>query len=219
MPEMEEAERLKLEKEALGFFLTSHPLQPYRRDMERLGLTPLEEARELAPGSEIRCAVLVTNVKEVFTKAKGERMAFVSVEDLSARAEITFFADSYREARDVLKSETPLEIAARLDRRKETGPDEDEEEGPRELKLLGQSVRPLPAPGAGGETPLIIKIPPTHLDVEHMRSLAQVLAKHPGSAEVQAAVRVDAHLCTLRLPRYRVRPGPALARELQQWKK
>jgi hypothetical protein len=51
-----------------------------------------------------------------------------------------------------------------------------------------------------------------------MRGLGRVLANHPGSVEVQADVRVDAHLCTLRFSRrYRVQPGLALARELQKW--
>ncbi|MDR2695577.1 MAG: DNA polymerase III subunit alpha, partial [Deltaproteobacteria bacterium] len=176
MPEMEDVQRLAMEKEALGFFLTSHPLQPYRREMDRLGLTPLEEARDLPAGAEIRCAVLVTQIKEVVTKAKGERMAFVGVEDLSAHAEITFFPRMYPEARDILKSEEPLEITARLDSRGEApGPDEDEEEGAREIKLLGQSARLLSEVCAGSDMPLNIAIPSTHLDAEHMRALAQVL--------------------------------------------
>ncbi|MCL2123161.1 MAG: DNA polymerase III subunit alpha, partial [Desulfovibrionaceae bacterium] len=218
IPEMEEILRLKLEKEALGFFLTSHPLQPYRREMDRLGLTPLEEARELPPGLEFRCAVLVTERKEVLTKSKGERMARLSVEDLSARAEIVFFPREYREARDILKSEEPLEITARLDSRGDASVPEDEEEGPREIKLLGQSARLLSEACAGSDMRVSIEIPATHLDAEHMRSLAHALAKHPGSAAVQADVRVDAHLCTLLFsPRYRVQPGPALERELQKW--
>ncbi|MDR0466615.1 MAG: DNA polymerase III subunit alpha, partial [Deltaproteobacteria bacterium] len=238
IPEMEEAERLKMEKEALGVFLTSHPLQPFRREMERLGLTPLEEARELSPRSEIRCAVLVTNLREVVTKSKGERMAIVAVEDLSAHAEISFPPRTYQEARDVLKAGAagaPLEIVARLDRRGETSFSEvDEDEGPREIKLTGQSARLLSAVGVNGagngdkpldidsppthDEPLNIEIPSTHLDAEHVRGLAQVLAKHPGSVEVQATVRLDEHLCALRFSsRCRVRPGPALTRDLQKW--
>jgi len=223
IPEMEESERLKLEKESLGFFLTSHPLQPYRRDMERLGHTPLEEARDLPSGSEIRCAVLVTDLKEVLTKSKGERMALVDVEDLSAHAKITFFPRDYLENREILRSGQPLEIAARLDSRGGSSDSEEEdEEGPREIKLLGQRVRLLSEvcadADAGDDRRLSIEIPATRLDAEHMRRLAQVLANYPGPVEVQADVRVDAHLYTLLFsPRYRVQPGPALVRELQKW--
>jgi len=220
IPEMEEAERLKLEKESLGFFLTSHPLQPYRRDMDRLGQTPLEEVRDLPSGSEIRCAVLVAELKEVLTKAKGERMAFVKVEDLSAHAEITFFPRDYLEVREILRSEQPLEITARLESNGEAQDTDEDEEGPREIKLLGQSVRLLSevCAFASGDRRLSIEIPSTHLDAEHMRSLARVLANHPGHVEVQADVRLDAHLCSLLFsPRCRVQPGPALVKELQKW--
>ena len=83
LPEMPEDDKLKAEKEALGFFLTSHPLQPYWHEIRRQWLTTLEEARDLPAGTEIRCAVLVTGVKEFLTKTRNERMAFVNVEDLN----------------------------------------------------------------------------------------------------------------------------------------
>jgi DNA polymerase-3 subunit alpha len=219
IPEMEEALLLRLEKEALGVFLSSNPLQPYWRERDRLGQTPLEEVRELGPGTTIRCAVLVTDIKEKSVKATGKRMAIVDVEDLSARAEIVFFTDNYLAARDLLVSEDALEITARVDNRgAASGQEEDEEEGPREIKLMGQSVRLLSEACADSDKPVRIEIPATHLDAEHMRSLARVLENHPGSVEVQADVRVDAHLCTLRFPpRYHVQPGPALTRELQKW--
>ena len=218
IPEMEEAERLKLEKETLGFLLTGHPLQPYRREMERLGLVPLKEARDLPPDTEIRCAALVTQIREVVTKAKGERMAFVSVEDLSAHAEVVFFPRDYLEARVALQSGEALEVTARLDSNGEGHPESDEDEGPRKIKLRGQRARLLSEVCANSAMPLNIAIPATHLDAEHMRALAQVLAQHPGSVEVQASVPVDAHLYTLRFAaRHRVQPGPALERELRKW--
>lgn len=94
-PEMSDDDKLKGEKEALGFFLTSHPLLPFIREMRRLNLTTLEDARELFPGAELRCAALVVSLKEVITKSRGERMAFVGIEDLTGHAEVTFFPRSY----------------------------------------------------------------------------------------------------------------------------
>ena len=150
LPEMEDDLKLKAEKEALGFFLTSHPLQPYSREIRRLRLTTLEDARELFPGAELTCAVLVTSVKEVLTKSKGERMAFVGVEDLTGHAEVTFFPRAYAEARELIRAEQPLCLTARLDSQNDEAHDADEEneDAPRELKMLGQSVRPLAEAGA-----------------------------------------------------------------------
>ncbi len=215
--EMDEARRLALEKEALGFFLTSHPLQPYRREMERLGLTPLEDARDLRPGSELRCAALVTHVRETLSK-KGERMAFVGIEDLSGRAEVVFFARAYAPLRELLKGEEALEITARLDAREDFDADNEEDEAPRELKLIGESARLLAEARAGNDARFRFLIPARRLNESGMSSLRDVLARHPGPVEVQADVTVDAHTCSFLFAReHRVRPGPALEKELNEW--
>ena len=61
--EWDEDQKLRFEKEALGFFLTSHPLQPYRHELNRLDLRPLEDCREMADKATIKCAVLVTSIR------------------------------------------------------------------------------------------------------------------------------------------------------------
>jgi DNA polymerase-3 subunit alpha len=227
--EMDEGERLRLEKETLGLFLSSHPLQPYLRETERLDLTPLEEARGMTPGrdSELRCAALVTDIREVNTR-KG-RMAFVQVEDLTARAELLFFPRAYEDSRELLKGDAPLEIAfsVRPDGRGDSAAPESEEDddGALPIKLVGQRARllseacadgaprrrrrrargeapsPPEAPETGGEgsgdAPLIIEIPANRLDPENVRALARILDGHPGTAEVLAEVCIDDHRCTL----------------------
>ena len=223
-PEMDNDQKLKFEKEALGFFLTSHPLLPFRREMQRLRLTPLEEARELFPGSELKCGVLVTAVKEVLTKARSERMAFVNVEDLTSHGEVTFFPKVYAEARELLKSEQPLWLEARLDARNDNRNDasrdyeDEEDEAPRELKMLGQKVMLLADACRGSDAPLCIPIPSTHLDRESMLGLRQILEQYSGPVETEAQVMMDGQRCILRLgPRYRVQPGPALEQALHLW--
>ena len=219
--EMEEHIRLTLEKEVLGFLLTSNPLLPYRREIDRLGLTPLEETRDMAPKTEICCAGLVTTLKETVTK-KGERMAFVQVEDLGAHAEITFFPRDYAGARELLKTGEPLEITARLDDVQDAqggrDNDEEEEESARVIKLLGKSVRLLSEACAGNDEPVRIDIPESRLDRESVDKLAGILDGRPGPVEVRARVRVENHLCTLLLPRCRVLPGPALEKDLERWR-
>lgn len=226
VPELDEDQKLKFEKEALGFFLTSHPLLPYRREMARLRLSPLEDARDMSPGAEIKCGVLVTGLKEVLTRSKGERMAFVSVEDLTSRAEATFFPKAYAEARELLKSEQPLWLEARLDA-KDARPDsvsrngdaeDEEEDAPREIKMLGQRVMLLAEACGASDAPVSITIPPHRLDRESMLALRQILEKHHGAVEAEGHVVLDGCQCLLQLgTRYRVQPGPALEQALRLW--
>lgn len=222
IPEMAEDERLRFEKEALGFFLTSHPLLPFRKEISRLRLKLLEDAREMFPGSELECGVLVTSIKEVITKSKGERMAFVGVEDLTAHAEVIFFPAAYAECRELLNSDQPLLLQARLDSKMEENNssegDDDEDEAPRDIKLLGQKVGLLTAACSASDAPLCVCIPLSHLQHEHLLALRSILQKHSGNVETEALVQLDGYQCVLRLgAKYMVNPGPLLEQDLHQW--
>lgn len=220
LPEMDDDLKLRAEKEALGFFLTSHPLQPFSREIRRLRLTTLEDARELSPNAEITCAVLVVNIKEVLTKSKGERMAFATVEDLTGHAEVTFFPRSYAEVRELLRSEQPICLTARLDGKNDDIRDHDDEadEHVREIKLLGQSVRPLVEACGQSDTPICVHIPPTHLGRNDILALKNILESYPGSVEAQAMIHLDGCRCMLNLgTALKVSPGPELDRALAAW--
>ncbi len=221
--EMNEADKLRGEKEALGFFLSSHPLLPYRKEIERLRLTTLDDARELSPNSELRVAVLVTALKEVITKKKGERMAFVNVEDLGAHAEITFFPKAYAEYRELLKSEQPLMLEVRLDNRQSDWKNDDDnenEEAPREIKMLGQKVMSLTEACKNDTNPIRINIPTALLDKANMLALRALLEKHKGSVLAEAQLALDGYYCLLELgPEYRVQPGPLLEADISAWAK
>ncbi len=221
--EMSDEEKLRNEKEALGFFLTSHPLMPYRKEIARLCLTQLEDARELFPGSELRVAVLVTALKEVLTKSKGERMAFVSIEDLTGHAEVTFFPRPYAEYRELLQSDQPLLIEARLDAKDndfKNNDDDEAEDAPREIKMLGQKVIALTKACNDNDSPIRINIPSTLLDKQSMLALQAILHKHKGSVHAEAQLALDGYYCLLELgPKYRVQPGPMLEADILQWSK
>ena len=220
IPEMDEDQRLKNEKEALGFFLTSHPLQPFSREMRRLRLTTLEDARDLYPKAELSTAVLVVSLKEVITKSKGERMAFVGVEDLTGHAEVTFFPRAYAEARELLRSEQPLCLRATVDSQVDEARDSDEdgEEAGREVKLLGQSVTLLSEACGQSDTPICVQIPAHRLGEEDILALKAILEAHPGTVEAEAMVLLDGVRCHLTLgPQFRVSPGPELDRALAAW--
>lgn len=219
MPEMDEAEKLMAEKEALGFFLTSHPLQPFSREIRRNNMTALEDARDRFPGAEITCAVLVTGVKEVITKAKGERMAFVGVEDLTGHAEVTFFPRFYAEARELLRSEQPLCLVGKIDTPQDGGESMDGEEGtPREVKILGHSVRPLAEACRESALPIGISVPAGRLGREHLLALRNIIQAHPGPVEAYLNVLFDTCECRIRLGgNFTVTPGPDLDRALAAW--
>ncbi|MDL2314009.1 DNA polymerase III subunit alpha [Desulfovibrio sp. OttesenSCG-928-C14] len=245
LPEWPEDVRLSNEKDALGFFLTSHPLQPYLRDMRRIGAIPLEDVFDFAGREELKFGVLVNSMRELMTK-KGDRMAFVQLGDLSAGAECVFFPEAYARCRELLKSEQPLELTARLQRepgdngRGDNGrggnegrapapeapheavveADDEEENAKREIKLQAISVRPLLEAVRGSREPLDIEITADHFKPGHIPSLKGLLQSYKGSVEVNLILTGENYWCRLALPEeYQVMPGPDLGAALAAWEK
>ncbi|MBV5337821.1 MAG: hypothetical protein J0653_07840, partial [Deltaproteobacteria bacterium] len=115
LDEWHDKEKLANEKEALGFLITGHPLDRYAGDIKRLASAEIARLPELADGSEVRLCGIVTALKEIITK-KGDRMGFVTIEDLTGQLEVTIFSDMYIQAVDLLKSDDPLLITGKLEK-------------------------------------------------------------------------------------------------------
>ncbi|BAV92070.1 DNA polymerase III subunit alpha [Candidatus Desulfovibrio trichonymphae] len=223
LPEMDDDSKLKGEKESLGFFLTGHPLQPYYRDLRRLRLTTLDDAREKFPGAAFSCAVLVVGVRKTVTKSRGETMAIVQVEDMTGHAEVVFYSDVYARVRDIVQEGQLLCLTARLKNRPDTpggepSAEEDSEAAPLELRLMGQGACLLDDFCRQSEEPVCIQIPPHRMDGEDMLALKNILVSHPGTVETKATVVLESCQCLLRLDdTLKVRPGPELEKALADW--
>ena len=106
------SDRLRQEFEAVGFYLSSHPLEAYEDRLGRMGVKNFQSLRqELREGSSVRVklAGAVLNKKER-TSARGSRMAFVLLSDRSAAYELTVFSEVLSGARELL--ERALETGA-----------------------------------------------------------------------------------------------------------
>ena len=115
-PEWHDKEKLALEKEALGFLITGHPLDRYLGDIKRLSNTDIAGMVEMAEGSEIRICGIVSAFREITTKKSGERMCFATIEDLTGSVEITVFSDIYASASTLLKGDDPLLVTGKLEK-------------------------------------------------------------------------------------------------------
>ncbi len=105
--EWSEKERLKLEKDTLGLYLTGHPFDEYEKEVRQFAKTPIAD---IQPGKgNINIAGLIVAVRTMKNK-KGNTMAFVTIDDRSARTEIAFFSDSYEQNRELLISDTILVV-------------------------------------------------------------------------------------------------------------
>ncbi len=103
IPDWEGMDRLGFEAEAVGFHLTSHPLDAYAHVLRRLGVVPSNRLDAMAQSgaARVKLAGSVINVKERITRT-GSRMAWVRLSDSGGSYEVTCFSEVLGRARDAL---------------------------------------------------------------------------------------------------------------------
>ncbi|MEL6903446.1 MAG: DNA polymerase III subunit alpha, partial [Cyanobacteria bacterium J06606_4] len=109
-------ERLKLEKELLGFYISDHPLKNIQRSAKILAPISLSEIAEKPEKVTLSAIVMLSMVKPVTTK-KGDSMAVVQMEDLSGHCEAVVFPKSYARIGQYIKPDARLMVWGKVDRR------------------------------------------------------------------------------------------------------
>ena len=109
-------EKLRMEKELLGFYLSDHPLKSIRQSSSVLAPINLAQLGEQKDDSILCAVIMLNNVKKVVTK-KGDSMAILQVEDLSATSEVVVFPKTYERISHLLQIDARLIIWGKVDRR------------------------------------------------------------------------------------------------------
>ena len=173
VPEWDRLQLLATEKETLGFYITGHPLAEHRGLLAKYATSTAEDLPTLADKSTVRLGAIVTAVKEISTKS-GDRMAFVTLEDLTGSVEAVVFPDVYRSSMLHLAKDSAVLVKGQVD----VGEDAT-------AKLLVSEVRPLALSGNGG-TPLVeVTLSGPTATAEALRRLEGILREHPGNAAVR----------------------------------
>ena len=112
-------ERLSQEFDAVGFYLSAHPLDAFAKSLKRLGALKVAELpRHLLAGGKSRVKLAGSLLaKQERTSAKGSRYAFITASDASGMYEVTCFSEVLAASREILEAGGPLlfEVDARLE--------------------------------------------------------------------------------------------------------
>jgi DNA polymerase-3 subunit alpha len=162
VPDWPPVERLQHEFAAIGFYLSSHPLDPYGKSLERAGVIRFAEVAA-NEASRFKLAGIVVGKKER-TSARGNRFAFVQMSDPSGIFEVTLFSEMLSEARGLLDSGEPLVVTVDV---------RNEEES---LRLTAQKIEPLDAVVAHAAAGLRVFVG----EARALSSLKSVIAREAG---------------------------------------
>jgi DNA polymerase-3 subunit alpha len=116
------AEQLQHEKSVLGFYLSSHPLDPYRDSLARFGTARIDELEHLGNDVKVIVGGMLTRVRQTLVKngrSAGQKMAMIAVEDGAGSVEGVIFSTGYAIAAPLLESDRVVFLEGRVDRRRE----------------------------------------------------------------------------------------------------
>ena len=181
VPEWDQAQRLKYERELTGFYITAHPLARYEATIHALATATTGGITELADGKEVRLCGIIATVKSMLTK-KGDRMAYLTLEDLQGTVEVIVFPDLFKAVGDLIAPERLIRVTGTIDR------------GDKGTKIRGTKIEPL----ADVQTQTIKRI---HIRLaarpevkDQLPRLLDVFKRHPGTTAVSLTFRTDGAL-------------------------
>ena len=110
--EWSEVEKLAKERDLLGFYISSHPLKPYARDLKNFA-RPLSEIDGQHNGAPLRVGGLVEEVRKLFDR-RGNPFAFVTLKDLNDTGDIAFFAEAFANHQQLLVEGETILVEGRV---------------------------------------------------------------------------------------------------------
>ena len=206
MPDIEEwseSERLMMEKDALGFYITGHPLSKYKEKLKKLSVIPTNKVQEFSDKEDINVGGIPVKLKKIQTKRKGDLMAYLTIEDLYGTIELIVFPDIYRESENIISQDTPIIIYGQTDK------------SDKGLKIIAKKIMSIdnaeqavehriqsPVPSdkgrQGEKMPAISNLPHktltltlyTNTDSNDLSSLKGILLKHGGKSPVPVYLKI-----------------------------
>lgn len=105
---------LKLEKDTIGFFVSGHPLDDFTEELERYTTTNIASCLSASSAKEVFLGAEIVSLREIITK-RGDRMAFVTLEDKTGQIDTVAFSDIYLENEALLKAGEPIWIKGQVE--------------------------------------------------------------------------------------------------------
>ncbi|MCL2178991.1 MAG: DNA polymerase III subunit alpha [Proteobacteria bacterium] len=201
--EWPERVRLGFEKEAIGFYVSGHPLQQYEKEAE-LFATPTSQVALVRRGEKITVAGVVASLRERPTKT-GKRMAWLRIEDLHGSIDAVCFPGKsgggeqersgrwtksagrlgYETWEPLLKSDEALLFRGTVQW------DESDEEAPPVPEIFLEEVQSLKEVQADRLNRLELKLEAESLLDEKLHRLKQLIESHPGKTPLRLTIRLD----------------------------
>ena len=181
-------ERLAGEKDTLGLYLTGHPIDEYETELRHFISKRIVELQPMRGQTQKMAGLVDLRLKK--TK-KGENLCFVTLDDRSARIDVTLFGDTYDRVRDIVQKDTVLVVEGEVK--------EDHFSGG--MKVSVNSVLNIPQARAQYASGVQVACDRSHFTGRKLKELQELLGTYKGDGSLPVKLRYQREdaLGTLRL--------------------
>ncbi|WP_029252655.1 DNA polymerase III subunit alpha [Paraoerskovia marina] len=205
LPDWDKKQLLAFEREMLGLYVSDHPLSGLEHVLARhadTGIAALLTDEGRTDGSTVTIAGLVTSLQRKMSK-NGNPWAAVTIEDLDGGVEVMFFGETYLAYSTILAEDQVVVLKGRVRRRDDT------------MQLQAMEVS-LPDVSNVADAPVLVSLPESRCTPPLVERVREILATHPGTAEVHLRLQSPGRTTVMRLEAtLRVERSPALFGDLK----
>ncbi len=198
------------EKQAIGFYMSGHPMERFVAESARLANCNTVSAKEHRHGSKVTLAGMVMDYRERTTKT-GKKLGLFNLEDLSGRIEVVVYAEALLAHGEVLKSNEPLIIKGTL------RTDQRNEEETKSIILA--EAEQIQHARTRQTREVYVHLDAGNFSKTDLSDLKMVMERHPGRCDAFLAIWIPGRSrVTVTLPeQYRVAPSDNLLGELNRF--
>jgi DNA polymerase-3 subunit alpha len=203
--EWDRGDLLTFEREMLGLYVSSHPLQGLERALAAAAdtsIAALGEEGTVADGQVVALAGILSGVQRRVTK-QGKSWASATLEDMDSGVEVLFFPNTYELVSQYIAEDAIVVVRGRVDRRDEQA----------RIMAMDLALPDISAPDAS--KPVVLAMTPSRCTPPVVERLKEVLASHPGGSEVHLKLVTPGRATLYRLGPMRVTSSPALMADLK----
>jgi DNA polymerase-3 subunit alpha len=202
-------ETLAREKDALGFYVSGHPLERYGVELSRFDVTPAKELASLSPWAKVRIAGMVEGWRVRIFKGGSGKVAFFVLEDTAGRVEVKVRERQIEAYEPILTSGEPVLLSGKVSfPQVEEG---EEDPGPREPTLLLDEAVLLTDTLRAETRGVTIKLAAARHGAREVERLKNVFESCPGACSVELVIELEGGAeAVLALPKIKVEPNDAM---------
>jgi DNA polymerase-3 subunit alpha len=163
-------ERLKYEKETIGFYISGHPLEQFSNELSWFTDSSSASILEKTTGSEVSLAGIPAKVLPKVTR-KGDKMAIITLEDLNGSIEVILWPEIYSAIENILSDNDPILVQGSVD-----------SDG-NEPKVIAKKVCLLKEAKEYWKGKVHIRFRTPGLEKSTLISIKEILEKHKGNNE------------------------------------